>query len=845
MLLLQLLFLMFSLVIVGEPLRFLLSRHINFFKELDRLQICVIDVYFAGLLFYIIAIIPLHLFTFYTVWGITISSFIFSIFLHRKNLEKVILWLQHDQKNKYPYRFFQKNGIQIFKEVIVFGMFIISLWVQLTPLFNFVLGSIHDTALHALFVELILENGHIPATHQPYLEAAIIYPQGAHVFFAYSCCILQLVPPKAVFYVSPLFNAMTIIAAYFLGKKIRQGGNLDIVFAFVMAFISMWPTYVTWGSNPFILGFPLYLLCLSFFPYLYDFYSINIKKLLVISILFGFLGVIHIAFYEVIIVSSLLWLFLETYRKPHKIYKVGIFLSVCILSILPAVPFLYRYISYYHYPGHNIGLPNDIVADPTSIPTPSPDPPKPNLIEILVTLPSWLVLNYNIQPNVLLRVLWVFMFLASLFTLVHNFRKTNTLQVTERIALITIGGGLLLNICTYVFPVIPWGRVSFVMYISTCLLITIFFLEFHPILKMFSHHVFIKKSKIKALRTGVVVTLIAILILPFVHYRIWSTPRELADLYRAFAITTESDYELMMWMRSNLPTNAVILVSPYECGGFIPSISQEKVIYPLSGYWLSLSYRKTINLIIHKAINETLYEHLETFGITHIFVGSNAIKYWGMTKLEENPKWDPLLFLGNPNFKLVKNIGNAYLFKVSASNPGIIFHDDFESLNLTEMKWEFNQVGHGEYNMSINCDVKGNHFLNLTVKKDFSSRWFYSAWLSRKIYLPDAFNVSFSFDLNASHVSSPDSVTISIFDFNYSHRLSFVTPSSIYNNNSAIVMLENSSGSFNFNISQIWMERFNETLPRMIIIEFALVNVDNDSFPSVLIDNVTITVNHS
>ena len=842
MLLLQLLFLMFSLVMVGEPLRFLLSRYINFFKELDRLQICVIDVYFAGLLFYIIAVIPLHLFTFYTVWGITISSFIFSIFLHRKNLEKVILWFQHDQKNKYLYRFFQKNGIQIFKEVVVFGMFIISLWVQLAPLFNFVLGTIHDTALHALFVELILENGHIPATHQPYLEAAIIYPQGAHVFFAYSCCILQLVPPKAVFYVSPLFNAMTVIAAYFLGKKIRPGGNLDIVFAFVMAFISMWPTYVTWGSNPFILGFPLYLLCLSFFPYLYD-YSINIKRLFVISILFGFLGVIHIAFYEVIIVSSLLWLFLETYRKPHKIYKVGIFLGVFILSIFPAVPFLYRYISYYHYPGHNIGLPNDIVADPTSIPTPSPDPPKPNLIEILMTLPSWLFLNYNIQPNVLLRVLWVFMFLASLFTLIHSFRKTNTLQVTERIALITIGGSLLLNICTYVFPVIPWGRVSFVMYISACLLITIFFLKFHPILKAFYHHVFIRKNKIKALRTGVVVTLIAILILPFVHYRIWSTPRELAGLYRAFAITTESDYELMMWMRSNLPTNAVILVSPYECGGFIPSISQKKAIYPLSGYWLSLSYRKTINLIIHKTINETLCEHLETFGITHIFVGSNAIKYWGKTKLEENPKWDPLLFLGNPNFRLVANIGNSYLFNFSYNDADVVFQEDFEFLDLTQMRWNFIEMEEGNYNLTIIQDEKNNNLLRAVVVRNKSSRLLYSCFVNRKVYLPDSTNVTLSFYLNATNVKPPNTVSISIFDASKNRYITFATPSVLYGNKTNVETLISNYGNFSYDISYLWEKTFNESLPSAIIVELAFVNIVSSSPTDALFDNIIITIN--
>lgn len=850
MLFLQLLLLMFLLAITGEPLRVFLSRFFNPFKNLDVLQACVINVYLAGLIFYVIALLPLHLFTMFTAWGITISLVLFYIVLHQNLLKKLKNWLENSQKWRSVHEYLNKNKIVVLKEFIVSGMFILSLWIQLTPPSNFVFGSINDTSLHSLFVELILENGQIPSTHQPYLPAAVIYPQGAHVMFAYSCYIFGMLPAKAVLYLSPLFSAMTILAAYHFGKEIHHSRNLDVIFAFVIALVSMWPAYITWGSNPFILGFPLYLICLSFFPLLHSsLKSDKFKELFVTGVLYGYLASIHIAFYEVIIASAMLWLAVKSFHKPKKMHTAANFLLMCTFSIFPIAPFLYRFIIYYPYPGHNIGLPSDIVADVTSPPTTHGQPFQSPIISILKDFPAWILLNYNVQPNLVLRIIWACLAFASFFALYLTFRKKREIFTVEKIALITFSASILLDFCTYVLPEIPWSRVSLVLYVSLCMLISAFTIRLYFInSKRFTGFLrkrkVIGKNKKKAVIASLTVNLLFFSVLygPFVYYKILNTPRDLKGLYGIYAVTSKSDYELMMWMRYGLPDNVTILVNPCDSGGFITSVSQKKVVFPFSAYLLSHSYRRLIDLIRQGITNKTTYELIKSFGITHIFLGSRTIKYWGNMKLEENQKWDPLLFLGNPNFELVKNVGNSYLFQVSPNlNPSMIFQDDFEHLNLTQMKWEFNQVGRGEYNISIHCDITGNHFLNLTTKKDLASRWLYAAWLNRKIYLPDTSNVSLSFDLNASNVSPPDTVMISIFDSNYSHRLGFVTPSPIYDTNSDVIELQSSCGSFNFDIGQIWMERFNETLPRAIILEFALVNVNNNSFPSMSVDNVTLT----
>jgi len=850
MLLFQLLFLMFSFIMIGEPFRVLFSRSLSFFRKLDILQACVIDVYLGGLFLYVIALVPLHLFTMCIVWGITALFAFLSIFLHRELLQKFKFWFQLSQKQRHIYVFLNERRTHILKGVIVFGMFLFSLWLQLAPLSNFVFGSIHDTSLHALFVELILENGYIPATHQPYLAAAIIYPQGAHVIFAYSCYILRMIPPKAVFYVPPLFSAMTILAAYSLGKKVHPAGNLDVVFAFIMTFVSMWPAYITWGSNPFILGFPLYLFCLGLLPYFYDLPHLNVKKLFVVGVLFGYLGSIHLAFYEVVIASAMLWLLIEAYRKPKRTYKICTFLIICIFSILPITPFLYRYVKYYPYPGHNIGLPTDIVADVTSPPTTHGHPFQPPIISVLMNLPTSVLFNYNIHPDPALRIMWVCLVFASFLTLYFHFRKKRKLFVAEKIALISFVASILLNFCTYILPAIPWSRITLVLYLSLCLLISAFSVRLYSILRGYfagiSRKIF-KKNRRKVVMTSFMATflLFSALYVPFVCHTALRCSRTLRGLYELYAVTTKSDYELMAWMRYNLQHNVTILISPCESGGFIPSVSQKKVVFPFSAYLLSSSYRKLINLIQQGVLNETTYELMNDFEISHVFSGSQAVQYWGKVKFEKNPKWDPLLFLGNPNFKMLKNIGSSYLFNVSYQNPKIVFQEDFEYLNLTQMGWRFDEMenGNGNYNLTIIQDKSDNHLLRMVGERNETSRWLYSCWLSRKVYLWSSLNVNLSFHLNASGLKAPNTASISIFDSDRQRHITFATPSVLYNNQTLIIELPSNCEDFSYDISDIWERTFDEPLPNMIILELAAVNVDNSSPTDVLFDNITITIN--
>lgn len=658
----QLLYISLFLSIIGEPLRFLFAHHSSFFRKLDLMQSYVTDVYLGGLIVYTVAMIPLGLFDVAISWGLVVIGIVLSILLHRDKLKTI--------KKIFPFDKLVRVKINDYlssKKVplLVFAMFIMVLWIQILAVTNFIFGSIHDTSLHALFVQLILENKGIPETHSPYVPAAIIYPQASHAVFAYASHILVYPPPKAVFYITPLFSAMSVLAAYHLGKKhqISSEGHLGLSLSFVMAFVSAWPLYVTWGGNPFVLGFPLFLICLGLFSYVWD---SNPKwwEYAIVGVLFGYLASIQLAYYETLIVSMILWLVLQFFRDPMKLRaKIGGYLGIFAFSLLPLSPFLYRFIAFYHYPGHNIGLPPDFMGYS-----------EPRLSLDLQF--KWIF--DNISPYPLLRWGFAFLLIISGVTILIKCRDLlRSSHCRDYVGLVVFCSSVILICLSYlpqdIWGIIPHGSVGIIAFIPFYLLVALFNVYLYSALNKPQHagnalwrpliKPFIKKSgRTSAGRSLAALFLIFFVMFgPFVYSRVVLDRETLTGAYRVFAVTTQDDQDLMLWMRDDLPYDAVVLINPYEPGTFIPSVSHHRVVFPFTADQRSYSYQKLTGLIEQGIMNATTYSLMKRFNVTHVYVGSQATYWW-----ESSHKWNPAAFSNERNFKLIKNIGDAYLFAIQS-----------------------------------------------------------------------------------------------------------------------------------------------------------------------------------
>ena len=259
---LQLLFFAFCLSVLGEPIRVALRKLAGLFISLDLLQIFVLDIYFGGVLLYVLAILPLQLFSASVLYATTLVSAVTVLAIHRRRIRS------------FP-RYFRspRNPVQVYRSyelILVVFFFLFSFVLQTLPVTALFFGSVRDTAVHSTFTQVLIENRQVPFTLRPYLNEGIIYPQGFTPTVAYSVFLLNYSPPQAVFYVTALFNSLTILGVYFLGKmlSLSEGGKIGLSLAFIFTFVASWPKYMTWGSNSFVASFPLYFVCLSVFPLL-------------------------------------------------------------------------------------------------------------------------------------------------------------------------------------------------------------------------------------------------------------------------------------------------------------------------------------------------------------------------------------------------------------------------------------------------------------------------------------------------------------------------------------------------------------------------------------------------
>jgi hypothetical protein len=857
----KLLLLMFSLVVIGEPLRVILSKCTGLFSELDHLQICVINVYLGGLILYTVAMIPLHLFAAPVVWWILATCGTLSALLHAKTLRSSL------RNSKTIKDCMLKHKGVVLKNALVALMFFSLLWIEVLPLSSFVYGNVHDSALFGLFVELNLINQQTPVIMQPYGTEGIIYPQGFFVIEAFACHLLGFSAAEVTLRVTPLFMALSVLGAYYLGKALSPKSHLDISMAFTFWCISRWPRLLIWGSNAFVAGFPLYFVALTFLPQLKNLRKPrrNMLKIMAIGILFGYLAAIHLVFFELLFVIVVLTTFLGILRERKRNNRRFInFLVFCVFSIIPISMSVYRFILWYPYPGHNIGLPSDIVLQAEDLTGGVPP------ATVLETLYEWIVVSDWINPNPLIKCMIVGLFIIGTVVTIM-LREDECFSHMKRIITVALSAsavaGLMIILvrmeASVLFPFIFSLMVQMIQVAETTILVLTSFFAMIGIYNIMFFRGFqrlwilasrlhnnkvsrksvnsllrnkrTKKEKTAILKVAAISTLIFTAVYaPFVYCLFTHDLEYARGQYNMFCVTTKSDNQLMLWMKNNLPRSAVILINPWDAGGFIPTVSNHRVIYQPGASRYSHSYEELVGFIDNHNLNTTTYAVMKQSNISHMFIGSSA--------LFGHHSWDPLLFLGNPNFKLLKNIGASYLFGVNVKDPDthLIFMDNFECCDLNITGWKMGtspSEGFGYANITTERSYDGVASVKISAKSLDEGFW-YSIY--RKIYVPITSNVVLSFYVDAANgFDAMDTFMVIVSDLSWTRQLFFAA---IPNRaDTSVVVLPMLQGYFQFDISGLWQEIHNSTLPTSFYLQ--AFNYDTDGIENVAyIDLIRIEI---
>ena len=827
---LELLFFVFCLSALGEPWRMLIRKFTGLFKGLDFLRVFLLDVYLGGFLLYVIAIVPLHLFSAVVLYVITLVSIVTVVLLHRRRLKDAL-----SPALSHPVTLLKKRpSLELALILVIFAF---SLVTQTYPLNDLLLGSVRDTGIHSLFVQVLIENRQVPVTLEPYLSEGIIYPQGFTPMVAYSVFIFGYTAPQAVLYVTALFNVLAVLGAYFLGKTLPLPEKLKmgLCLAFVFAFVASWPKYITWGSNALVASFPFYFVCLSLFPFLVK-GKLNVRTILAVGLLYGYLSVLHLQVYEALIASLfVLWVYMIIKRERGRWLRFGYLAAITSVSLVVLSPFIMRQLTFYSNPYHNIGVPSDV-----EMPIPQPS------LSTVISTAKWLFENLAVDP--VLKGASFALVLVGVVVILALRRKSSSIQTSQllKLGVATLLGELLISLFAAVSPgTLPFYPQQLLLYIPMYLFFAAIIYPLYDLLfSSLSRKAVPKTIEFEPKTEQVLVGAISLMLLialfgTFVYQSVAFDAGRLYGSYSVFGVTTEQDLQLILWIRDNLPANATILVDNFQSGAFIPSIASRKAVFPSFGSSTSASYQKLVSLLEEDVLNTTTLDLMKHFNITDIYSGSGISPWDGWMH-----KWDPRLFLGNPQFTLMKNFGNAYLFHCNYVNTSVVFLDDFEHTDWDQNGWLTQYVGNGLGNVTITSDFGYNsqRSLRITAQAIYTiTEGRYARSVSREIFLPNDSDVTFSFYVNTVEgFHGKDTFAVVISNIYRNQSVIITTPKGVYEGYRNTRPLDGSVELFSDDLSISWHEFFNSPLPNALILE--LVNWDFDGVENVAyIDNIKVT----
>lgn len=112
-----------------------------------------------------------------------------------------------------------------------------------------------DSVHHTLIVRLILENGGLPATFDPYIPVKFAYHYGFHLIAALFSLWARSLPADTLLWFGQVINALIALSVYRLGKGLWQDIRPAAAAALLVGFAFQMPAYyLTWGRYTLLTG---------------------------------------------------------------------------------------------------------------------------------------------------------------------------------------------------------------------------------------------------------------------------------------------------------------------------------------------------------------------------------------------------------------------------------------------------------------------------------------------------------------------------------------------------------------------------------------------------------------
>ncbi len=138
-------------------------------------------------------------------------------------------------------------------------IFVVSLLVRLLQIRNLVVPAWVDSVHHTLITQLIVSQGGAPQSYEPLLPIGeFVYHFGFHSLIAAFHWLTGLEITRAMLVVGQVLNALMVLSAYLLVKRLTRRRLAGLFGALIVGVISTMPAYyVSWGRYTQLAGLAL------------------------------------------------------------------------------------------------------------------------------------------------------------------------------------------------------------------------------------------------------------------------------------------------------------------------------------------------------------------------------------------------------------------------------------------------------------------------------------------------------------------------------------------------------------------------------------------------------------
>jgi hypothetical protein len=578
----------------------------------------------------------------------------------------------------FAYVYQHLKGLAEFKRpsplsCVALAVFVVTLMIRVGPISNFVLGSNQDLSWHTLLTYSVIENGGIPFS---VIENFVLQvPVGVHTNLAYFSLLTGIPAEFTTFYSLTFFSTIMGLAAYLFGS-ILHSQKFGLYIALVMVTITYYPSAFTWGSPWLVLGLLIFFVATSLIIS-FDTEDLKTKKFGILIFLLpglvtGFLASTFIPLYVLLVPLSFFLILLN--RKDIFGRLKGLFITF-ILSVPLFAVWIYRYFFLIQpttdWITQQAGtMMYNQALEKSALFLPIRELSSPNVI--INTVGNWLAWDYrNGWPGS------IFSFVLLVFggvLLLHFFLNYRTKGLRSLVPSYVVSIILILILWGLIGPE-PYGFyvTSFGLGLMVSELDKVTAIMGTILLPIIAAYAIIKFDRFVSIvgarflsfvsdgrKVGTIISFSIILLVLSVSIIIAPSAQAWqVGSYKIFATSTESDYELLKWMHSEIPSNSNVLVNTEDAGQYVPSIGGQHAIYfgSTGVKALTQGYHILFNQIKDKVFNSTTIELLRNMKVDYVFLGAGPILVGG---------WDPVYFLRNPwYFRLVHSVGRSGLFEVN------------------------------------------------------------------------------------------------------------------------------------------------------------------------------------